>query len=67
MQNERLLWQKGADKEVTRKEWIVSGQATSFGGWQASIRQITSLVLTRKFPTDWLRLRSWERLKLQLG
>ena len=38
-----------------------------FGGWMGSVRQVTSLLLTGKFQTDWLRLHSWERLKLQLG
>lgn len=37
-----------------------------FGGQKGSIRQITSLVLARKFQTDQLRLYSWERWKLLL-
>ena len=47
----------------TRKRIISS----FFGGQVGSLRLITSLLLTRKFQTVWLRLHSWERLKLQLG
>lgn len=47
----------------TRKRIISS----FFGGRVGSLRPITSLLLTRKFQTVWLRLHSWERLKLQLG
>ena len=34
---------------------------------RGSISQITSLVLTKELQTDWLRLHSWKKLKLQLG
>lgn len=43
------------------------------GGWgldrngRGLIRQVTSLVLTRKFQTDWFRITFQERLQLQLG
>ena len=43
------------------------GSVTFFEGTKGSMRYITSLVLARKFQTDWLRLHSWGRLKLQLG
>ena len=61
IQSRRLLQTEGAR---TRKKWI----ASSFGGgMKGSIRGITSLLLIRKFQTDWLRLHYWERLRLQSG
>ena len=47
-----FIGRRGQDKEVTSKERIVA-RSSSFGRWQESIRQITSLVLT--FQTDWLK------------
>ena len=38
------------DKDVTRKEWAVSGKTTFLWG-TVDVYQITSLVLTRKFQT----------------
>jgi len=61
VQNRRFYGQK---REGIRKEWVTS---SSFGGWEGSMWQITSLVLAGKFQTDQLRLYSWGRLKLQLG
>ena len=64
----------GKKKEKKERKRIVSGEVTflsgtkgsireitssSFGAKKGSIWQITSLVLTRKFQTDWLRLYSW--------
>ena len=41
--------------------------AGSRGTWRGPRRQITSLVLTRKFQTSPLGIHSWGRSKLQLG
>ena len=49
-----FLGRRGQDKEVTSKGRIVA-RSSSFGRWQESIRQITSLVLTKKL-TDWLKI-----------
>ena len=35
-------------------------------GEAGGLRQITSLVLTRKFHTSWFKRLLWERVKLQL-
>ena len=43
------------------------GSVTLFKGTKGSVGHITSLVLARKFKTDWLRFHSWGRLKFQLG
>ena len=53
-----IIGRKGQDKKIVDYFF--------FGGQKGSIRQITSLVWTRKFQTDQLRLYSWERWKLQL-
>ena len=49
----QIIGRRGQDKEVTSKERIVA-RSSSFGRWQESIRQITSLVLT--FQTDWFKI-----------
>ena len=47
-------WSLGSigDKEVQSTEWIDSRKVTLLRVTQGSVRQITSLVLTRTFQTD---------------
>ena len=73
--------QKGAPKSYTKrkafkdrevgspeeKHGLFLARSPPFGGQKGSIRWITSLVLTKKFQTDWLRLLSEGRLKLQIS
>ena len=57
----------GGTKRLLAKSRLFGTRSSSFGGPLGSVTQVTSLVLTRWFHTDWLRLDSWESLKLQLG
>ena len=58
-------------KGFYKQKWAQQGKIRlpylSLRGWNGSLRQITSLVLTRKFQTEQFRLYSWGRLRLQLG
>ena len=58
-------------KGFYKQKWAWQGKIRlpylSLRGWKGSLRQITSLVLTRKFQTEQFRLYSWGRLRLQLG
>ena len=44
--------------EGKRREQITSSSFSSFRGQRGPMWQVTSLVPTRKFQTDWLRLPS---------
>ena len=35
---------------------MFKARSTSFGGWKGFLEQITSLVLTRLFQIDWLKV-----------
>lgn len=58
-------------KGFYKQKWAGQGKIRlpylSLRGWKGSLRQITSLELTRKFQTEQFRLYSWGRLRLQLG
>lgn len=48
-----FIGRKGQRREVSpaKGRWV-EARSPSFGGWQGSIRQITSLVLTKGFLMD---------------
>lgn len=58
---------RGFHRQKGEKTELLQAKSPSFREQKGSIKCITSPALTRKFQTDWLRLHSWERLKLQLG
>lgn len=62
--------QKGAAKRKfywAKKRGLVIARSLSFRGWEGSVKQITYLVLIRRFLTDWFEIQVMEELKLQLS
>lgn len=52
-----------------RREWqgFLHADGHYYGGWRGPTGYITSLLLTRKVQTVWMRLYFWERLKEKVG
>ena len=49
---------RGPEKEVSSKEWNVSGKVTFLWGRKGSLELKTSLVRSRQFQMDWLKITS---------
>ena len=57
VQMQAFYRQKGAQQRSHPKPkagWFLT-RSVSFSGWWGSSRQITRLVLTRRFPTGWFK------------
>ena len=68
VQKGKLIGRKSQGKVVIpARSRLFQARSPSFGARRESVKEISSLVLTRKFQTDWLKLHSWERLKQQFG
>lgn len=50
---EDFTGRRGQKKEISGKEWVVSGEVPFLWGKMWSVRQMTSLSPTRRSQTDW--------------